>query len=452
MRERSVLIVILAALLVLAFIGAGIHYYRQQTTAAHQIAEGSYSAVSTEPSSHKSIAEVDSFTLWADPGQRLRAVIAINLLKFPARDPAKPSHQTEALELNSDFSMRRMRYELENTTVSLDGALDCVVKLFSLDCVSSFEGATGKGSIPATGGYAMQFGAEAALLDFPWFFTTLVAHGKRNSTGIKPLSAVTIAFDGQTPDTLVTGRVLEANAEYLGTEVIQIMDHAIPAHRFHVSGGRGRDLPDLESTVWVSDNGLLLALDWIDDRWELTRFLQRERLIAELPVENDETMAIRNSGRFERQESVGVQSAVSVEIGSRQESMYETLRGAGLVEVEEDRSGSSTGKRFLHVRITDAGKAVANYWEEGALAWRFPIATETITDIQPVRRSSKAALYTVAYRWELNALGLRLNGNFPQQWLTSSEPLSAQVGLWYKNNAWKVDAVLRPTEDALRRR
>jgi len=110
-----------------------------------------------------------------------------------------------------------VRYKLENTNISGDGALDCLVKLLSLDCVSTFEGASGSGHIEATGGYATQFGTEVALLDFPWFFTTLVAHGERNAKDSTPLSAVTIAFDGQTPDTLVTGRVLGAKARRLLT-------------------------------------------------------------------------------------------------------------------------------------------------------------------------------------------------------------------------------------------
>ena len=456
MPQRRVLILVLAVLPVLVLIGVGIqHYYTSQTAATTpgKIAEGAYSVVSTTPSSHESKGEVDSFTLWSDPGQRLRAAIAFHLLDLAARDPAKPRHQTETLEMNSDFSMRRVRYELENTNISGDGALDCLVKLLSLDCVSTFEGASGSGHIEATGGYATQFGTEVALLDFPWFFTTLVAHGERNAKDSTPLSAVTIAFDGQTPDTLVTGRVLGAKADYLDTEIIQIMDHAIGAHKFHVNGGRSRDLPDLESTVWVSDGGLLLALDWIGERWELTRFLQRERLIPELPVEDDESVAVRNSGRFERQESVRVQRAVWVEIGGREESMYQALHDAELVEIEEDKAGISEGKRFLHVQITDAGKAVATHWQEGAFAWDFPIAREKIIDIRPSHRSEKyhSALYIVAYRWELNELGKRLKDNLPQQWLTSSELLSAHVALRYNKNEWKVDTVQRPTEEALRR-
>ena len=454
MPQRRVLVLIVTALLLLALIAAGIHhYYTRQTATSRKIAEGAYSAASTEPSSHKSMAEVDSFTLWSDPGQRLRVVITFHLLDFPVRDPGKPGRQTETLEMNSDFSMRLLRYELENTNVSGDGALDCLVEYFSLDCESTFEGARGKGSIKVSGGYATQFGAEAALLDFPWFFTTLVAHSERNVRRNTSLSAVTIAFDGQTPDTLVTGRVLEAKADYLGAEVIQFMDHAVKAHKFHVTGGRSRDLPDLESTVWVSDSGLLLALDWIDEHWELTRFLQREKLVPELPVEDDESMAIRNSGQFEGQESIRVQRALWVEAGGREEAMYQALHDAGLVEVEQDKSGISEGKRFLHVQITDAGKAVATHWQEGAFAWDFPIAKEKIIDIQPSRRSEKyrSALYTVAYRWELNELGTRLKDNLPQQ-LISSEPLSAQVALRQSNNEWKVDTIQRPSGEALRRR
>src|SRR5947208_2139022 len=129
----------------------------------------------------------------------------------------KEKPQTQKDSGASMVSMRRVRYELENTNISGDGALDCLVKLLSLDCVSTFEGASGSGHIEATGGYATQFGTEVALLDFPWFFTTLVAHGERNAKDSTPLSAVTIAFDAQTPDTLVTGRVLGAKARRLLT-------------------------------------------------------------------------------------------------------------------------------------------------------------------------------------------------------------------------------------------
>lgn len=293
MHQRRILIFILAALSAGVIIGVGLHYYSRrtatftrQTTTPRKIAEGTYSILSSDPASPTQRADVDSFTLWADPDGHLRTVITLQLFGSSVRDPGKPSHQTEVLELNSDLSMRRMRFELENTQISGDGALDCHVEPFSLDCVSTFKDESGKGSIEATGGYATQFGAEIAVLDFPWFFTTLVAHSKRNSSGSTPLNAVTIAFDGQTPDTLVTGRVVEAKADYLGTDVIQILDHATKAHKFHMSGGRSRDLPDLESTVWVSDSGLLLALDWMGEHWELTRFLQREKLIPELPVDD----------------------------------------------------------------------------------------------------------------------------------------------------------------------
>jgi len=201
------------------------------------------------------------------------------------------------------------------------------------------------------------------------------------------------------------------------------------------------------------DRFLLGSDTWIDERWELTRFLQRKKLVPELPVEDDESMAIRNSGQFKGQESIRVQRALWVEAGGQEEAMYQALHDAGLVEVEQDKFGISEGKRFLHVQITDAGKAVATHWQEGAFAWDFPIAEEKIIDIQPSRRSEKYRpdLYTVAYRWELNELGTRLKDNVPQQWLTSSEPLSAQVGLRHSNNEWKVDTVQRPSGEALRR-
>src|ERR1043166_848329 len=137
MPERRVQVLIAAALLLLLVIGFGLYRYRAgRAGSAKKIAEGTYSVISAVDASRKAKAEVDSFTLWKDPGHRLRAVVASGLLGIPPRDPTKPYHQTETLEMNSDFSMRRMRYELENSNISGDGALDCFVKILSLDCVS----------------------------------------------------------------------------------------------------------------------------------------------------------------------------------------------------------------------------------------------------------------------------------------------------------------------------
>ena len=454
MSERRVQILTATALLVLIAIGLGLYRYRVgHAESPKKIAEGTYSVVRRLDSSRRANAEVDSFTLWQGPGRHLKAVIIPGALGIPPRDPAKPHHQTETLEMNFDLSMRRVRYELENSNIAGDGALDCFVGLLSLDCVSTFAESNGKGRINATGGYATQFGAEAALLDFPWFFTTLLAGRERNTNSDKPLHAVTIAFDGQTPDTLITGRVLSAKADYLGTEDIQIMDHAIHAHKFHVSGGKSRDLPDLESTVWVSETGLLLALDWIDERWELTSFIQRDALIAELGVEDDEATAIRTSGQFERHQFVRVQGALWAESGSREESLYMALHGMGLIEVTEDKIGISEGKRFLHVKLTEAGKAAATPSDEDAFVSEFPIASEKILDIRAEHKSEKyhSALYAVTYRWELNELGQRLKDYLPGE-LTPPDPLSAHVGLRYEKNQWSVDTIQLPAGDALRGR
>jgi len=453
-NQRRLMVLATTALPLLTLSGIGFHrYYLARIETPRKLADGVYSLVATEASARAARVKVNSFALWKVSGH-LKAVIESEPFYFPVHDPNKPHHQTETLEMNSDLSMRRLRYELENTEMPGDGALDCTVALLSLDCVSTFERASGKGSIKVKGGYAAQFGAEAALLDFPWFFTTLVAQAGKRAQGSRPLQAVTIAFDGQAPDRLVTGRVLGAKVDYLGAETVQIMDHAIQAHKLHLSGGRSRDLPDLESTVWVSDGGLLLALDWIGERWELTDFMQHDRLIPELGVEDDGSTAIRNSGQLQRRESVHLQRAVWVEVGGQEESLYMALHGMGLVEAEEDKIGISDGKRFLHVQITDAGKAAAVDWQEGAFAWGFPIAQEKIIDIRPDYQSEKhrSALYVVAYRWELNELGRQLKDYLPQRWLSASSPLTAQVGLRYENNKWKVETVLRPSETALRSR
>src|ERR1700681_1159472 len=153
MSERRVQILTATALLVLIAIGLGLYRYRVgHAESPKKIAEGAYSVVPRLDSSRRANAEVDSFTLWQGPGRHLKAVIIPGALGIPPRDPAKPHHQTETLEMNFDLSMRRVRYELEKSNIAGDGALDCFVGLLSLDCVSTFAESNGKGRINAKGG------------------------------------------------------------------------------------------------------------------------------------------------------------------------------------------------------------------------------------------------------------------------------------------------------------
>jgi hypothetical protein len=431
----------------------GLQKYRTNSSSAarQKLAEGAYAMEST--SDHLKI-DIDSFNLWSGPDQHLRAEIEIPAPGIPARDKTKAHRQTEMLEMNSDFRMRRFRYELENSTVSGDGALDCSVHYGSLECESTFEGSSGKGSIDVSGGYAVQFGAEIALLDDPWFFTTLVAHGSRDTKQQGTMEAVGISFDGQTPETLITGRPTHANLNYAGIDTITVVGHSVKAHRFQVSGGGSRDMPDLTSTVWVSERGLLLAADWGDVRIELSRFLQREQLIPELPVEDDQAVAIRHSEQFQGQQYMRIQSAVWVDGDSPDESVYHTLQRLGLVDIEESDRGTVQGKRFLIVKLTEAGKTATTKWKEGATAWDIPIAQERIAEIRPKQQWQKpvpSAIYIVSYRWEPNEIGNQLKENLPAKWAISTDTITAKVFLQYARNEWKVIRVERPSEEALKR-
>src|SRR5262249_49906755 len=140
----------------------------------------------------------------------------------------------------------------------------------------------------------------------------------------------------------------------------------------------------------------------------------------------------------------GVCSSTTGHLGRSRQPARGAVHGPsrhGLIEVAEDKIGISEGKRFLNVKITDAGKAVAAQSEEGAFVTEFPIAIEKILDIRPENHSPKyhSALYSVAYRWELNELGQHLQDYLPQPELNWSEPLTAQVALRYDKNQWKVD-------------
>ena len=95
----------------------GFQKYRTNSSSAarKRLAEGAYAMESA--SDHLKI-DVDSFNLWSGPDGHLKAEIEIPAPGIPARDKTKAHRQTEMLEMNSDFTMRRFRYELENSAVS----------------------------------------------------------------------------------------------------------------------------------------------------------------------------------------------------------------------------------------------------------------------------------------------------------------------------------------------
>jgi hypothetical protein len=234
--------------------------------APQKVAEGAY-------------GKFDSWTLWATPDDQLKAEIEMSIYSDLARAPGKPLLQSETLALDTDFTMRGFRYVSKNFRGLPDGALDCSVKPESLDCVSSFEKQSGRGRIAASGGYATQFGVEIALLDLPWFYTTLVAESDRDPKQPRTLGILTIAFDGDTPETLVTGGGRDAEVKYAGVETIKVLGHMVKGHKFQITART------YAATVWVSERGLLLAADWADMRIELTRFRQWVEVVPGFPLE-----------------------------------------------------------------------------------------------------------------------------------------------------------------------
>jgi hypothetical protein len=242
------------------------------------------------PSSAKPVAEgqydvFNSWTLWADPDKKqLRAEIAMRLAADLARTKGKPVVQKETLWMDVDFTMRGFRYESKNMKGLPDGALECMVNPQSLDCVSTFEKRSGKGKINVGGGYATQFGVEMAFLDLPWFFDTLVAQSDRDPKEPRTFGVVSIAFDGDTPETLVTANSGDAKITYAGEQSIKLLGRSVKAHKLNVEARH------YSATVWVADSGLLLAADWADMHFELTRYRQWTALIPEFPVEASGTV------------------------------------------------------------------------------------------------------------------------------------------------------------------
>ena len=165
-----------------------------------KIAEGSYS-------------DTDRWVLWrTESGYKTEIQILWALPEF------KQARQTETLELTRDFYMKRVRYETQQLQALPDGALDCTVEEQSLECTSTFRGQEGRGSILVSGAYAAQFGVHMAFLDLPWFFTTLVANGLPDPKQTTKAGVVSIAFDGDTKDRLITANPSDAEITYVGRE------------------------------------------------------------------------------------------------------------------------------------------------------------------------------------------------------------------------------------------
>ena len=223
-----------------------------------KVAEGSYGLM-------------DSWTLWATP-KGMKAEIQIQW----ASDLAKGGTQKETLDLAPDFTMQGFRYEAEKLSGLPDGALDCDKQEKTLECVSTFKGQSGRGSLPFAGAYVTQFGVHVALLDIPWFYTTLLAESDRDLKQPRTMGIVNLAFDGDTPETLVTGNGGDAEVEYLGVETIRVMGRAVKSHKFQITARH------YTATAWTSDSGLLLKADWAGMKMELTRYTQYVDLVPEL--------------------------------------------------------------------------------------------------------------------------------------------------------------------------
>jgi hypothetical protein len=245
-------------------------------------------AATPNAASRRKVAEgaYDKFDAWTlsalSDKQQLEADINMSVYAMEMRrDKSKPIVQKETMRMDTDFTMGGFRYESENLSGLSDGALDCTVHEESLDCVSTFTGRDrGQGKINVSGGYATQLGVEIALLDMPWFYATLVAQSDRDPKQTRTFGIVTIAFDGQTADTLITGGARDAEVKYVGRETIKVLGHAVSANKFHITAHT------YEATVWTADHGLLLAADWADMRIELTDYRQWIPLVPELPVED----------------------------------------------------------------------------------------------------------------------------------------------------------------------
>lgn len=231
-----------------------------------KVAEGSYDLM-------------DSWTLWAT-SKGLKAEIDIHWTDAAA----KGGTQHETLDLVPDFTMQGFRYQAEKFPGLPDGALECTKEEKSLECVSTFKGEGGRGSLPFAGAFATQFGVHIALLDIPWFYTTLAAESDRDAKQPRTMGIVTLAFDGRTPETLVTGNGVDAEVKYVGAGTIQVMGRIVKGRKFQITGGH------YDATVWTSDSGLLLAFDWGGMHIELTRYKQYVALVPELKdLEPDKT-------------------------------------------------------------------------------------------------------------------------------------------------------------------
>ena len=223
-----------------------------------KVAEGSYDGMS-------------SWTLWATP-KGLKAEIEIHW----ADEAAKGGTQRETLYLVPDFTMQGFRYETKNFSALPDGALECTKEEKSLECVSTFKGQSGKGSLPFAGAYATQFGVHIAFLDIPWFYCTLLAESDRDSKQPRTFGIVNLAFDGDTPEKLVTGNGSDAEVKHLGAGTVQVLGRPVKGHKFQITAHH------YDAVAWTSDSGLLLALDWGGMHIELTRYKQYVELVPEL--------------------------------------------------------------------------------------------------------------------------------------------------------------------------
>jgi hypothetical protein len=189
----------------------------------------------------------------------------------------KNVEMTETLRLTPEFNMRGVRYEAKHWSEVEDGVLDCTVHEQSFDCSSTFKDSVGTAKLPFRGAFAAQFGVHVALLDVPWFYSSLVSHAERNSQEPMTAGIVSLALDhGERP---VMGTPADSHIGYQGRDKLTMFGRRVPCHRFRI------EAQHYEATAWVADNGMLLAVDMGGDLLiAMTEFQQFVSVVPELPI------------------------------------------------------------------------------------------------------------------------------------------------------------------------
>ena len=224
----------------------------------------------------------DEWVLWKTAGG-YELETTMYLLGRPQASPAK-----QILYLSNQFHTEGFKIFPVPWDPPLVGSYDCHLHPLPdgqrLQCDYSIHNKQGGGNISLPAPYMFEISVDSVNehpeFDLPFSFASMVLSAPRDPKQSRTIPLVYLkVWDADDGDpnhvTVVADHTENKKVRFVGRERITVLGKQINALKFEL---------DDTHAVWTSENGMPLAVEQLhhSNRWELTRFLQYERIVPGL--------------------------------------------------------------------------------------------------------------------------------------------------------------------------